>query len=252
MGQKAFPDLRNRVAVSLGRGLGVLFIAMGITVGSLSLLVLEPFHWAMHYTDESLNSAEGIAGNVRSGVESSSGLIGGVSGSLRATSSALDETVSLLVQTGNTLERIREVMPGLSGDLRSMARVAGPMIPGNRLGETSEKLDALHDHTEDLEEEIMVLSLRVLAVRESLDTLTFSVDSLQEDISELENSLSGANRSLSRLAGSFSPSLATAVFLWGSLVLAALLILTGVFLLLKLDQPGLSVPGGTGTRRRNP
>ncbi len=251
MGPTAFPDLRNRMAVSLGRGLGVLFIAMGITVAFLSLLVLEPFHRTMHYTDESLRSAEGIAGNVRSGVESSSGLIGGVSASLRATSSALDETVSLLDQTGNTLERIRDVIPGLSGDLRSIARVAGPMIPGNRLGETSEKLDALHGHTEDLEEEVMVLSNRVLAVRESLDTLTFSVDSLQEDVSELENSLSGANRSLTRLAGSFSPSVLTAVFLWGSLLLAALLILTGVFLLLKLEQPGIGVPG-RGPSRGSP
>ncbi len=242
MGKKMFAGLRSRVAVSLGRGLGALFIAMGITVALLSLLILEPFHGVMRHAVESLRSAEGIAGNVRSGVENSSGIVGGVSVSLRATSSVLDETVNLLGQTGSTLERIRDVMPGLSGDLRSMARLVGPMIPGNRLGETSEKLDALHGHTKNLEEELNVLSNRILEVRESLDTLTFSVDSLQDDVSALENSLDRADRSLSRLAGSLSPSVATAALLWGSLLLAALLILTGVFLLLKLEQPGIEAP----------
>lgn len=228
--------LRNKLALSLGRGLGVLFIAMGVTVAILSLVVIEPFHRTMSYMDDSLQSAEVLARNVQSGVENSSGIIGGASSSLVATASALDQLVNLLRQTGTTLERMRAVMPDLAGDLRSMSRIAGAMLPGNRLVATSEKLDSLHNITEDLEEVIMVLSCRVLSVRENLDSLTNDVTALEEDAADLEGSLSRANESLARLAGSFSPSGVTAIFLWGSLLLGALMILTGVFLLLKLEQ----------------
>ncbi|GEM_PF-6396392 len=228
--------LRNKLALNLGRGLGVLFIAMGVTVAILSLVVIEPFHRTMRYMDESLQSAEGLARNVLSGVENSSGIIGGVSNSLEATASALDQLVSLLGQTGTTLERMKQIMPDLAGDLRSMSRIAGAMLPGNRLMATSEKLDTLHNMTGDLEEVIVVLSYRVISVRENLDSLTTDVNALEEDAAGLEGSLNRANESLARLAGSFSPSGVTAVFLWGSLLLGALLILTGVFLLLKLEQ----------------
>lgn len=228
--------LRNKLALTLGRGLGVLFIAMGVTVAILSLVVIEPFHRTMYYMEESLQSADGLARNVQSGVENSSGIIGGASSSLVATASVLDQLVNMLRQTGTTLERIREVMPDLAGDLRSMSRLAGAMLPGNRLIATSEKLDSLHSITEDLEEVIVVLSDRVVSVRENLDSLTTDVEALEEDAAGLEGSLSRANESLSRLAGSFSPSGVTAVFLWGSLLLGALMILTGIFLLLKLEQ----------------
>jgi hypothetical protein len=228
--------LRNKLALSLGRGLGVLFIAMGVTVAILSLVVIEPFHRTMSYMDDSLQSAELLARNVQSGVENSSGIIGGASSSLVATASALDQLVNLLRQTGTTLERMRAVMPDLAGDLRSMSRIAGAMLPGNRLVATSEKLDSLHNITEDLEEVIVVLSYRVVSVRENLDSLTNDVTALEEDAADLEGSLSRANESLARLAGSFSPSGVTAIFLWGSLLLGALMILTGVFLLLKLEQ----------------
>jgi len=228
--------LRNKLALNLGRGLGVLFIAMGVTVAILSLVVIEPFHRTMRYMDESLNSAEGLARNARSGVENSSGIIGGASSSLVATASALDQLVSLLIQTGTALERIRLVMPDLAADLRSMSRLAGAMLPGNRLNATSDKLDSLHNTTEDLEGVIVVLSGRVVSVRENLDSLTSEMAALEEDAAGLEASLSRANESLSRLAGSFSPSGVTAIFLWGSLLLGALMILTGSFLLLKLEQ----------------
>jgi len=66
---KGMKALRNKLALNLGRGLGVLFIAMGVTVAILSLVVIEPFHRTMHYMDESLQSAEGLARNVQSGVE---------------------------------------------------------------------------------------------------------------------------------------------------------------------------------------
>lgn len=227
---------RNKLALNLGRGLGVLFIAMGVTVAILSLVVIEPFHRTMRYMDESLQSAEGLARNVQSGVENSSGIIGGASNSLVATASALDQMVNLLRQTGTTLERIRVIMPDLADDLRSMSRLAGAMLPGNRLNATSDKLDSLHNITEDLEEVIVVLSYRVVSVRENLDSLTTDVAALEEDAAALEGSLSRANESLARLAGSFSPSGVTAIFLWGSLLLGALMILTGVFLLLKLEQ----------------
>lgn len=237
---KALPPLRRRLALSLGRGLAVLFIAMGLTVGIMALVVIGPFHRTMRFTDESLQNAEGLARRVQTGVESSSGLIGGVTSSLHATASALDETVVLLRQTGSTLERIRDILPLLADDLRNMARTAGGLLPGNRLRETSEKLYLLHDNTQNLEEEIVVLSYRVVVVRESLDSLTTDVTGLEDDVHELEVSLSRANGSLSRLAGSFSPSGVTAVVLWGSMLLSGLMILTGVFLLLKLDLPDTS------------
>lgn len=256
MGSNALPPLRSRLAVSLGRGLAFLFIAMGLTVGITSLVVIGPFHRTMRFTDESLENAEGLARRVQSGVESSSGIIGGVTSSLNATAAALDEMVILLRQTSSTLERIRGILPSLGDDLRNMARTAGSLLPGNRLRETSEKMHALHDDTENLEEEIVVLSFRVVVVRESLDSLTADVTGLEEDVRELEVSLSRANESLSRLAGSFSPSGVTAVFLWGSLLLASLMILTGVFLLLKLDmadyaeeRPRAVRNPRTGTRR---
>jgi len=233
---KGMKALRNKLALNLGRGLGVLFIAMGVTVAILSLVVIEPFHRTMHYMDESLQSAEGLARNVQSGVENSSGIIGGASSSLVATASALDQLVNLLRQTGTTLQRMRAVMPDLAADLRSMSRLAGAMLPGNRLNATSDKLDSLHNITEDLEEVIVVLSYRVASVRENLDSLTIQVTALEENAADLEGSLNRANESLARLAGSFSPSGVTAVFLWGSLLLGALMILTGVFLLLKLEQ----------------
>ncbi len=237
MSTRESPPLRKRFALSLGRGLGVLFIAMGLTIAVLSIAVIGPFHRTMRYTDESLKSAERLAQRVKSGVETSSGLIGGVTNSLNETGSALDEMVNLLRQTGSTLERIREIMPPLSADLRSMAGVAGSLLPGNRLRETSDKLNTLHDTTEDLQEEIVVLSDRVVSVGESLDSLTADVTAMDEDVAELETSLGRADQSLSRLSGSFSPSRVTAVFLWGSLLLAALMVLTGVFLLLKLGEP---------------
>lgn len=230
--------MRNRLALSLGRGLGVLFIAMGITVVILSLVVIEPFHRTMRYMDESLKSAEGLARNAQSGVESSSGIIGGATNSLVATASALDQLVNLLIQTGSMLERTRSVMPDMASDLRSMSRLAGAMLPGNRLLATSEKLDSLHNITEDLEEVVVILSYRVLSVRENLDSLTIDMVAIGEDAARLEVSLSRANESLASLSGSFSPSGVTAVFLWGSLLLGVLMILTGVFLLLKLGQTG--------------
>ncbi|MFO7625695.1 MAG: hypothetical protein R6V62_00385 [Candidatus Fermentibacteraceae bacterium] len=228
--------LRNKLALNLGRGLGVLFIAMGVTVAILSLVVIEPFHRTMRYMDESLQSAEGLARNVQSGVENSSGIIGGASNSLVSTASALDQLVNMLRQTGSTLARMRGVLPDLAADLRSMSRLAGVMLPGNRLMATSEKLDSLHNITEDLEEVIVVLSFRVVSVRENLDSITTDMSALEEDAAGLEGSLNRMNEALARLAGSFSPSGVTAVFLWGSLLLGALMILTGVFLLLKLEQ----------------
>lgn len=230
--------LRNKLVLSLGRGLGALFIAMGVTVAVMSLVVIAPFHRTMHYMDESLRSAEGMARNARSGVEHSSGMIGGATNSLVATASALDQLVNLLRQTGSTLERIRGVMPDLAADLRSMSRLAGAMLPGNRLNATSEKLDSLHNITEDLEEVVVILSYRVVSVRENLDSLTVDMVALEEDAARLEESLRRANESLSSLSGSFSPSGVSAVFLWGSLLLGGLMILTGIFLLLKLEHSG--------------
>jgi len=233
--------LRNRLAVSLGRGLGVLFIAMGITVAVLALVILGPLHRTALYTDESLKSAEGLARRVQSGVENSAGIVGSATSSLTATASALDEMVNLLRQTGTTLEKIREILPALADDLTGMARSAGPLLPGNRMRETSDKLRNLHDNTEELEEEIVILSYRVVTVRESLDSLIADVTRIEDDMAALETSLRQANESLSRLAGSFSPSGLVAVFLWGSLLLAVLMIVTGVFLLLKLEQPAETV-----------
>lgn len=228
---------RDRYAVSLGRGLGVLFIAMGVTVAALSLAVLEPFHRTMRHTDESLQTAEVIAKRVQSGVGSSAGIISGVTSSLEATSDALNETVNLLTQTGSTLQRIRNILPILADDLGRMSGAVGMMMPGNRFRETSEKIHALRDNTEDLELEVLVLSHRVTDVRSSLDSLAVDVTTLEHDMEGLEASLVSVNRTLSRFSGSFSPTGMVAVFIWVSLLMAVLFILTGAFLLLKLEPP---------------